>query len=375
MQDERQIGQGNSAFEKDTIEGDDAYDLEMKDYPLDSLLIRTENRTVHDVYRRICQGQYIMDPDFQRDFVWQAPKQSRLIESMLMRIPLPVFYLAERSDGKIIVIDGLQRLTTIQRYLENRFSLRKLENGNDALMGKKFDELSVKLQNRLEDTTLILYLLDEKVPDKAKFDIFQRVNEGTPLSRQQMRNCIYSGVATLFLKELAQEEDFLNATARGISARSMRDREVINRFLAFQILGLQAYNGDMDLFLAETLKVINHDPEMLKTHDLRAKFVRSLRNNAAIWGDHAFRKHAAGQTGRNVINIALFDVLAYVFAFVPEDAARSFAPQLRGNLLQLFEDSAFLDAITFSTNDARRVAARFALIHQIFPAELSCYIP
>ncbi len=90
-------------------------DEPLKGYPIDSLQIRQETRTIFEVIRRIQQGFYIMDPEFQRDFVWTIEKQSRLIESVLMRVPLPVFYLAENPEGKLIVVDGLQRLTTFKR--------------------------------------------------------------------------------------------------------------------------------------------------------------------------------------------------------------------------------------------------------------------
>ncbi len=358
------------------VEGEDAasYDIDMAHYPLDSLLIRSETRTIHDVHRRMEKEHYVMDPDFQRSFVWNRNKQSKLIESILMRIPLPVFYLAEDSEGRIIVIDGLQRLTTIQRYLNDEFSLNNVGSEHEALKGKKFRDLSIKLQNRIEDTQLILYLLDEKVPDRAKFDIFQRVNEGTPLTRQQMRNCIYSGAATRLLKELAETEAFLTATAGGLSSKSMRDREVINRFLAFQFLPIDAYKGDMDAFLAEVLTKINNNPTLLQESELKKNFLRSMRNNFSVWGIHAFRKHAEGQEGRNVINIALFDVLAYAFARIPEDACMAYAAECRENLLKLFHDETFYYSITHSTNDVKNVSARFSLIRNIFPEELQCYI-
>ena len=89
------------------------------DYPLDAMMIRNENRTVYDVLRRIDQeGRYVMAPDFQRDFIWPEQKQSKLIESVVMRIPLPVFYLAEDDEGRMIVVDGLQRLSTFHRFVK-----------------------------------------------------------------------------------------------------------------------------------------------------------------------------------------------------------------------------------------------------------------
>ena len=94
------------------------------DYPIDTLLIRNEQRTVHDVVRRIRQGSFVMDPDFQRAFIWDEEKQSKLIESVLMRIPLPVFYLAEDVTGRMIVVDGLQRLWTFHRFVSNELALK-----------------------------------------------------------------------------------------------------------------------------------------------------------------------------------------------------------------------------------------------------------
>ena len=135
-------------------------------YPLDSMMIRTETRTIHDVVvRRVGKGFYIMDPDFQRDFVWDDKRQSRLIESVLMRIPLPVFYLAENTDGKLVVVDGLQRLTTFKRFLGEEL---RLQLANSPLHGKTFNGLPPKLQNRIEDTQLTLYLIDSKAPDRAR---------------------------------------------------------------------------------------------------------------------------------------------------------------------------------------------------------------
>src|SRR5690349_17536184 len=181
------------------VEGlEDSSEGSWGDYPIDTLLIRNENRTVHDVLRRIDQKTFVMDPDFQRDFIWADDKQSRLIESVLMRIPLPVFYLAEDDDGRMVVVDGLQRLSTFQRFVGNKLRLRLPDQPD--LNRRRFHELSPKLQNRIEDCNLILYVIDAKVPERARLDIFERVNGGVPLTRQQMRNCLFMGKATRFLR-------------------------------------------------------------------------------------------------------------------------------------------------------------------------------
>ena len=122
-----------------SIEGlDESESVGWGEYPIDSVFIRTEQRTVGEVVKRIKDGRYILNPDFQRDFVWSLKQQSRLIESCLMRIPLPVFYVAEAEDGKIIIIDGLQRLTTFNKYINNEFSLSKLGDGREKAKHKPF---------------------------------------------------------------------------------------------------------------------------------------------------------------------------------------------------------------------------------------------
>ena len=136
------------------------------DYPLDDLLIRNETRTINDVIRRIDEERYIMDPDFQRDFIWPDDKQSKLIESVIMRIPLPVFYLAEDKEGRMIVVDGLQRLSTFHRFVKGGLQLRLPDRSElDRL---RFFDLPPKLKNRIEDCNLICYIIDSKVPERAR---------------------------------------------------------------------------------------------------------------------------------------------------------------------------------------------------------------
>ena len=169
-------------------------------------------RTVDDVLRRIKQDRYVLDPEFQRDFVWKDLKQSKLIESVLMRIPLPVFYLAEDSQGKMIVVDGLQRLSTFNRFVDGELQLTLKDQVE--LNGKRFADLSPKLQNRIEDCNLTLYIIDSKVPERARLDIFERVNSGEPLTRQQMRNSLYSGSGTRFLKRRSWNSSFFGGYRR-----------------------------------------------------------------------------------------------------------------------------------------------------------------
>lgn len=339
--------------------------LDWGDYPIDSVLIRSETRTVYEVMRRIKADKYILHPDFQRDFVWPEDKQSRLIESALMRIPLPVFYLAEQSDGKVMVVDGLQRLMTFYRFLENQFALKGLVGTGEELNGKRFFELVPKYQTRIEDTNLILYLIDSKVPEQARLDIFERVNSGVPLSRQQMRNCLYVGKATRWLKKQAENEWFLKATARSLNPKPMRDRELINRFCGFFLLGVDPYKGDMDDFLAKTLQHMNkmEDDEL---DELARKFQLSMKNNYMVFGRQSFRKHTEPEQKRTVVNAALFDVFSVIMADYDEDYVSRRSGTLGAKFYELMRDEDFLRAITLSTNSRNRVTQRFEKVTKVF---------
>lgn len=356
MNDER------SAVEQIEGLGDDE-DSSFGEYPIDTVLIRNENRTVHDVLRRIEKGSFIMDPDFQRDFVWPDDKQSKLIESVLMRIPLPVFYLAENSQGRMIVVDGLQRLSTFRRFVDNELKL-KLSH-QPELNRKTFAMLSPKLQNRVEDCNLILYLIDAKVPQRALLDIFERVNSGVPLTRQQMRNCLYMGRGTTFLKEEASTPLFLEATGGSLTPQTMRDREFVNRFCAFYLLGAKEYKGDMDDFLGKALDKMN-DATDERLQALSSDFRRGVANNLTLFGKHSFRKHAPEQSRRGLLNASLWDVFSTGLARYSKEAVEANKERLLTAFYALLEESEFIDSITLGTNSVKRVQYRFGRAEKLF---------
>ena len=350
------------------------------DYPLDAVFVRTEPRSVGDVVARINKKRYILDPDFQRDFVWKNNKQSKLIESCIMRIPLPVFYVAEAKDGRIIVVDGLQRLTTFSRFIDNQFKLVGLANdiegqSSHALEGKFFEDLPLNLQERVLDTQLTMYILDAKAPERARLDIFERVNSGEPLTRQQMRNALYNGPATIWLKEASELAVFRSATGGSLNSKTMRDREAINRFCAFKLLGWEHYTtGDMDSFLAEGLQklsALSQESRNVLFHD----FEQSMILNEKLFGTHAFRKslsYNSAWAARTVINISLFEVCAVYFSD-PKIylLADSTLQSLRESIISFIKEAIFDRAITYSTNSTVAVKDRFAFFELQIMKELT----
>ena len=347
----------NHPDDSEQIEGLDSEGRSWGDYPLDEMLIRSNSRTIHDVIRRIDQGRYVMDPDFQRDFIWPEDKQSKLIESVIMRIPLPVFYLAEDDEGRVVVVDGLQRLSTFERFVKNKLKLRLADRTD--LNGKSFSELPPKFQNRVEDCNLIFYVIDSKVPERARLDIFERVNGGVPLTRQQMRNSLFMGKATRFLKQEAQTDVFRRATGGSLRTSTMRDREFVNRFCAFEILTAAGYRrDDMDGFLAESLRTMNRqsDDELLR---LSGAFRRGLDNNFLLFERHTFRKHTRDQERRGVLNASLWDVMSTGLSRYATRQVEARAEPFREAYYALLEDESFKAAITYSPNDSRQVNHRF----------------
>jgi len=354
--------QSESRIEEEDIVGlGDGNSRSWGDYPIDEMLIRSEHRTVRDIIHRIEEDRYIMGPDFQRDFIWDEDKQSRLIESVVMRIPLPVFYLAEDEQGRMIVVDGLQRLSTFRRFVNDELQLKLADR--KGLDGKRFSDLPARLQNRVEDCNLILYIIDSKVPEQARLDIFERVNGGVPLTRQQMRNCLHNGPGTRFLKKAANSQLFKKVTGGSLRTETMRDREFVNRFCAFQLLTPDNYRGDMDEFLAKCLKRMNEmgDPER---QQLANEFVRGLANNFTLFGKHAFRKHTPDQDRRSPINASLWDVMSTGLSHYSKEQVTVHAEPLKNAFYELLADEEFDAAITLGTSDSRRVKCRFDLCHR-----------
>ncbi len=338
----------------------------LDEYPLDTLLIRSEPRAMADVMRRIDKKAIKLDPDFERDFVWDEVRQSRLIESVLMRIPLPVFYLAEANDGQLIVVDGLQRLTTFHRFYKGELALN-IEK-NTELHRKKFSDLKPRLQDRFEDGPLTFYLIDAKVPDRVRLDIFERVNSGVPLTRQQMRNALYNGPATAALRELALSRPFLSATGGALSSddnkREMKDREAINRFFAHASVGWKLYGTpevpDYDEYLGTALQQLNANPKKLES--LKAAFVRSMEYNEQVFGPHAFRKSRAADSKRSALNLAMFDVFSVILSrYEPQTFTPEVAKKLRAVVGRLLATPAFLNSISYATARPENLHTRFRI--------------
>lgn len=310
------------------------------------------------------EQQKIIVPDFQRNQVWKPQQKSRFIESLILNIPIPPFYISQDLEGRMIIVDGLQRSSAIFDFLSNSYKLTGLE-ALPYLNGKLYEELDSEIRARIEDRELLLYILKPSVPMSIVYDIFNRINSnGTPLTRQEIRNCIYIGKSTRLLAKLAADNVFRTAIDNGISSRRMKDREAILRFFAFSdVAELNNYKGDLDNFLGNAMRKINRmtDNEL---SGLESRFLRVMRISLDFFGDKNFR--LPSENSRGLVNVTLFEAVTVFFDRKTDSELvnnKSYIISQYFNIL--LNDVEFKDSIRVSTNNEKNVRIRLTKIFEI----------
>ena len=355
------------------VEDEDTSSSDAPKHPYDvvKLKMETKNLSIYQVLRKIEKKEINLNPDFQRAFVWDLTRQSRLIESILMRIPLPAFYIDAANTICWNVVDGLQRLTTIFRYCRQQpsFALSQLEFLTE-LEGKRFEELPQQYRVLIEDeTALLFYNLMPGTPVLAKFTIFSRVNTGgMQLTPQEIRHALCQGESTKLLQHLAQSNDFRTATEGVVENVRMSDRELILRALAFMHLDVNAYRefNELDKFLLYAMGEFNALP-ISKLNEMEKEFIQSLKKVRAIFGRYAFRKFTERYGRRSPLNKALFEVWIvsvrhYEYDILVANKERIIDAFL--NLL-LYSWGDFSRSISSSTSSWRAVSTRFSAIEKL----------
>src|SRR5581483_7020675 len=207
--------------------------------------------TLHDRYR---SGDLILDPIFQRRKVWDDGRSSRLIESVILEVPLPIFYLAENQNGQEEVIDGQQRLNALFRFLNNEYALKGLK-ALPILNGLKFKDLQKPIQRSIEKCSLRVITFKKESDENLRFVIFERLNTGAvPLNDQELRNCIYRGRYNTLLHKLAADGEYMRVMGLKTPEKRMKDVEFVLRFAAFFHSTYLKYKPSMARFLNEDMK-------------------------------------------------------------------------------------------------------------------------
>lgn len=325
--------------------------------------IKEEWFSVFELRRKIGQNKVIMNPDFQRNLVWKKQQKSQFIESIILNIPLPPLYFRKELNGDYIVVDGLQRTSTLNEFLADKFTLTGLEALPD-LNDDSFEMLESRLRARIEDRKLLVYILQPQVPMKVVYDIFNRINTGgTKLERQEIRNCIFIGKSTDLLKELANSNQFKEAIDRGISPTRMKDREAVLRCLAFSIFDYQKdYKNSMDEFLERAMKKLNTMDD-LSIANLKSEFLRVMKMTYKLFAGKNFRLPTQFSRGR--INIAILESVYYFFSLHQNSHISLHTSEIKNNFNELLKSNSYIESVKYSTGSTSQVSTRFRLANQI----------
>ena len=331
--------------------------------------VRQENKTVYLLCARIDHDEIDLSPEFQRrPGIWDLTRQCRLIESILLRIPLPVFYVAADAEDHWSVVDGLQRMTTIHNFLKDKFKLRSLEY-LVRFDGFGFSDLPRGMQRRILETELIMNVIQSGTPEEVTFNIFSRINTGgVTLNEQEIRHALNKGPVRDFLLELVSMEEFKTATLGSINDKRMLARECALRFVAFYLTNWKDYKyNDLGGFLSSTMKKINHmNPE--ERAKLKSVFGKAMKISAKIFHNDAFRKRYSMGASRNPISKVLFESWAVSLSRLEdEEVARLVArkKRLRARFINLCKDRDFDASISYSTGIPARVHKRFAAVERL----------
>jgi len=331
-----------------------------------------EPMSIFQVLRKMSLNEILLNPEFQRNLVWDPVRRSRLIESVLLRIPLPAFYFDGIDANKWAVIDGLQRLSTLEDFVTKKnFKLQGLEYLNSA-EGKSFDELPRGMQRDIEETQITLFIIRPETPPEVKFTIFYRINTGgLVLTGQEIRHALFQGQATVLLQRLAQSTEFQQATEGGVSDTRMDARECVLRYLAFHIHPYTTYSkSDLNSFLSGAMKDLNILP-VAEVDGLAQEFREAMTRAYQILGRYAFRKFALGAR-RGPVNKALFESWANALQAYDFGTLRLRKEKLVERLSQLLtSDADYVRSLSAGTGSARSVKTRFERAHQVIQEALS----
>lgn len=307
-----------------------------------------------------------LSPDYQRNFVWNGKEKSRLIESIIIKIPLPLFYIDSRDEDKWIVIDGLQRLTTIFDFMDDKFKLTNMEYLAD-LKGKRFSKLERKYQRRIEDFQLLCNLIRPNTPAKIAFNIFQRINTlGKKLEVQELRNAMYIGKSTHLLNELIKTKEFTDITSNKRNFKRMDDQAIILRYLAFKIFYYQNYNkNDMNEFLENTMDKINSMNE-IEIRSLKNTFIDCMNKSKILFEKDYFAKPSKRKETSNPISKTLFESIGYTLDKYSIDEIKNNHLELRNKIYELYEEEEFVLKTSVATNNPPHVHYRFDKFQELF---------
>lgn len=334
------------------------------DIPQDRELVTTPyDAPVKTLADEIQAKDLILNPDFQRQSVWDKGRKSRLIESLLLNIPIPVCFFAEDDDGKRVVVDGQQRLRAIEEFKSGQFRLERLQVLAD-LNGKRWADLTPRQSRIIDNRTIRCIIISHRSDPNIRFEVFERLNTGVvPLTDQELRNCVYRGPFNAMLEELVNDERWLRLIRKSKPDTRLRHHELILRFFALEDV-VRDYRPPLKKILNDFMRAHRRSGEpFLK--EKKDRFLATIERVDLAFGSTAFRafreSKTRGASWQNAINRAVFDIQMLALAGV-HDSVISSAGDLRSGFGELcLQNAEFSDAIGRATADRSKFYTRLSI--------------
>lgn len=358
------------------------YQVEMDDSDEEKIIIengaprkiisQATTPTIQSLYQVWKDGDLIIDPVFQRNYVWNNKKASNLVESILLNIPLPIIFTASTGD-KEEVIDGQQRLTSIFAFIDGHFAdgtkfklAKNLKILGEEIGGKSFAQLEKHYQNTIKKYPLFMVSISEDSQEEVKFEMFERLNTNiTPLNAQELRNCLYRGAYNSLLKIMAQDKDFQYILNKPTFKNRMQDVELVLMFCAFYNTSPDHYRKSLSQFLNDEMrnhKILTDEKKEL----LEKQFKKSVRLIKHIWGDMAFNIYSIDEKTKKLtctkkFNQGLFQILTYWFIPYETNQVIPHADLIKEELINLqIHNETFRNTLTGSgTNSPDKTKLKF----------------
>lgn len=380
--DERLIGLSSNwiesraqGFESDASSDD--YTEERPGYGPDDIFVENKPFSLKQIIDLIKDGDIDLSPDFQRNFIWDKTRQSRLIESIFLGLPLPSIYLSQYDDGRLTIVDGLQRLSTIKYFMEDQLILSNLEYFKDC-NGKTYSQLESILSplrlRRFGQTQIMCFVIDYRSPSKLKFDLFRRLNTGgKPLNNQEIRNCLSRPEPQRILKQIVQSKEYITATDGSVKDVRMEAQESVLRFMYFygqytEQHPLGNYNGYMDDTLDDFVDFLNKNGEE-ENRKYVPIYLNALKCAYHLFSNQTFRKvYVHNLEGRRtpINKLLMLTVSILLTKYKAEDIEKCYA---KGFLIRplaeiIDANSDFFNAITWSTNSKWNIETAFKILKE-----------
>lgn len=359
--------QDDDVLEKENI-GDDN-DVETPPFDPTQIDILTKQDTLVNIIERLKYGEINLSPDYQRNpDLWKPLQQSRLIESILIRIPLPALYFDCSKENSWEIVDGLQRLSSIKNFVVDKtLPLSGLEYLSH-LKGKRYDDLERQYIRRINECPITYFQITPGTPEEVKYSIFRRINTGgLGLNEQEIRNAMATPQARNFLQSMVNHEYFnLIFTGSGDMKKRMKDHELVLRFLAFYHMDVQKISfTNIAELLNSMMSILNRSTEEQRNQWGKA-YDRALIRSYALFGEHAFEKSYVHRVRKNT---PLYEVWTVCLAHLSEgqwQRIRPYHEEVRQEHQRHLEPSnEYTWAISNATQKREHIALRYNIVKQI----------